>query len=380
MEKNQDFTISNFFIMLGYSSLGPSDEALRNLLSRGLTPYVLSLRAIIEPKEFSEQVCFFSFDNEKELEDFFINRIDAKNLKGIMTIRDEYVVIASKLAKKFGLPGPNYESMRYLHSKVNQKSEFKKHGFRTPTSIALSVKESCTPNNFEFDYPLIIKPSIGSASHGVFKVLNSTDLSIRLQDFRDGSNDDNCFLVEECIQGDEYAVEVFDGHVMGIVTKRISLSEDFSEVGYIANETLPKDLKHNLIHASEQVCLALNLTWGPIHIDFIANKAGLYIIEVNARLAGSFIPELILDAYSVDMVDLLISKCLNADTTHQYDKKNNRMALVDFIFKPTESLALSYLHNIQCTTEKLKNSKVVIGERFWAPKERVGYIYLSFDK
>jgi biotin carboxylase len=46
----------------------------------------------------------------------------------------------------------------------------------------------------------------------------------------------------------------------------------------------------------------MNLTWGPVHIELRLASAGPTIIEINPRLAGGFIPEIVRLAFGVDII------------------------------------------------------------------------------
>ncbi|MGH9938180.1 MAG: ATP-grasp domain-containing protein, partial [Blastocatellia bacterium] len=47
---------------------------------------------------------------------------------------------------------------------------------------------------------------------------------------------------------------------------------------------------------------ALGLAWGPAHVELRLTRSGPVIIEVNPRLAGGFIPEIVRRATGVDLV------------------------------------------------------------------------------
>jgi len=57
----------------------------------------------------------------------------------------------------------------------------------------------------------------------------------------------------------------------------------------------------------------MNLCWGPVHIDCITESDSVHIIEVNPRIAGSFVTDIIRDAWDFDMIDALLNKLNGSD-------------------------------------------------------------------
>ncbi len=58
---------------------------------------------------------------------------------------------------------------------------------------------------------------------------------------------------------------------------------------------------------------ALGLGWGPAHTELTLTASGPVIIEVNPRLAGSLIPELVRLARGIDLVEASISLAIGHD-------------------------------------------------------------------
>ena len=122
----------------------------------------------------------------------------------------------------------------------------------------------------------IIKPAIGRGGKNIFTTNNKS--IVRL--FKNNSE----YLVQKYIIGTEYSVDsVFDRNnnlIFAIARKRI-ISQNVCIVG--------KVVKHQkLLKKIKEISSYLKF-YGPINFQFIENKKGLWLIEINPRLSGSII-------------------------------------------------------------------------------------------
>jgi biotin carboxylase len=74
---------------------------------------------------------------------------------------------------------------------------------------------------------------------------------------------------------------------------------------------------------------ALKLTWGPSHVELRLTAKGPAIIEVNPRLAGGFIPELVRLAFGIDMIKETIR--LAAGETSDIKARRGMHASIRFV-------------------------------------------------
>jgi biotin carboxylase len=81
---------------------------------------------------------------------------------------------------------------------------------------------------------------------------------------------------------------------------------DFVEIGHdYPADIAPPDLE--TIEENVRAALnALGLTWGPSHVELRLAESGPTIIEVNPRLAGGFIPELVRLASGIDLIEATV--------------------------------------------------------------------------
>jgi carbamoyl-phosphate synthase large subunit len=122
----------------------------------------------------------------------------------------------------------------------------------------------------------IIKPIVGRGSKNIFTCSDKNIINIFKKNIK--------YIVQEYISGTEYTVDcVFDKNgtlIFGLSRKRI-LSQNVSIVG--------KVVKHKkLLNIIKKISTYLKF-YGPINFQFIENKKGIWLIEINPRLSGSVI-------------------------------------------------------------------------------------------
>jgi biotin carboxylase len=108
--------------------------------------------------------------------------------------------------------------------------------------------------------------------------------------------------IEEYLVGPEFSIEVFNGSVIGITRKHVSAEPFFVELGHDFPADLPAEVNKDIINVVQHGLRALKLTWGASHVELRLTAKGPAIIEVNPRLAGGFIPQLVQLALGINII------------------------------------------------------------------------------
>jgi len=146
-------------------------------------------------------------------------------------------------------------------------------------------------------------------------------------------------LVESVAEGPEYLVEAFSNSIIGITKKYLGPPPHFVEVGHDYPAAVSDSARTAIEEATLSALDALKLFWGPVHIELRLSEDGPKIIEVNPRLAGGYIPELVRLASGID----LISQTIRAVTGGQpkIEAQMNRHASISFILPQQEGTLVS---------------------------------------
>jgi cysteine synthase A len=121
-------------------------------------------------------------------------------------------------------------------------------------------------------------------------------------------------LLEEFVNAPEYSVElVADRGIVrcvGVTEKRVGGHPYFVEFRHVYPAPLASTDQTDLIHTATAATKALGIRLGPVHVELKLTPSGGRIVEVNARLAGDMIPELIQLVDGVDLVQQQIRAAL----------------------------------------------------------------------
>jgi argininosuccinate lyase len=229
---------------------------------------------------------------------------------GVTSSSEYYIETAAWCARALRLPGPAPEAVRACRHKGAQREILTAAGVGGPAfararTVAM-VRDAGIP------YPVVVKPCSGSGSIGVRLCANEAEATAHAAKLLGVTENERGqavpaeVLVEEYMTGPEYSVEMFAGCVVATVDKHAGPLPWFVETGHDTPSRLPAGAQRLLADAARDAVAALGLGWGAAHVELRLSAAGARIVEVNPRLAGGMIPDLVHRAYGVDLVDAQI--------------------------------------------------------------------------
>src|SRR6185503_13955015 len=152
-------------------------------------------------------------------------------------------------------------------------------------------------------YPCVLKPSDGTGSVGVHLCNDRAALQdamssvrARCRTIRDYDLSRR-WLIEEYVEGPEYSAEMIcqdrQWHLIGVTKKSLSPPPHFIEIGHV----FPAPFEPARVEVIRDTCRtwleAIGLDFGAAHIEFRMTDDGPVLMEINPRLAGGMIPELV---------------------------------------------------------------------------------------
>ena len=154
------------------------------------------------------------------------------------------------------------------------------------------------------DIPLIIKPATGFMSEGVYKVKNAGEWDQSKQRIlAEGERskglyppevvDASALIIEECIQGDEYAVDAYfdaagDAVILNILKHTFSSTDDVGDRVYTSSKEIIEENLQEFTEFSNKIGQLAGVSIFPAHIELRRNPDGTLIpIEINpVRFGG----------------------------------------------------------------------------------------------
>lgn len=234
-------------------------------------------------------------------------------LAGISSSSEYYVETAALIARELGLPGPDPKAIRACRDKGLQRRTLAKAGVGTHLFREVTTSGAASEAAAEFGFPVVVKPVSGSGNVGVR--VCATELDVREQAEKVLALTHNergiplprKLLVEEYVSGPEFSVEVMSGRCVGVTRKHLSPPPFPVEIGHDYPGLPACADREALRFAALTATRALGLTWGAAHVEVRLAAGGPSIIEVNPRLAGGFIPELVRQSDGIDLIAELVA-------------------------------------------------------------------------
>lgn len=237
-----------------------------------------------------------------------IQALAGKNVAAILCFDDYHVVAASLAARAFDLPAPNLMALTRCRYKNLARAATNAAVIEEARPVEFaSFQLAQLPKEPPFALPSIVKPANESASDGVTKCATPQDYEqavALLWDFakeREIHPEDMPVVVEAFVEGREFSAEMlWDTHeqawqLLGVTQKIVSPPPRRIELAHVfphnlSGQGLDADTVENVVSGWLD---ATGLSDCAAHVEFILNENGLHLVEINPRLGGDHIAELI---------------------------------------------------------------------------------------
>ena len=240
-------------------------------------------------------------------------RFRRQDLVGILTTSEFYLPLVAELAGWLGLPGNTTEAVSVCRNKAAMRQALAEAGLPQPRFAAVTDVADAAAAITGIGFPCVVKPVDDSGSNDVLRCADlptavaqvarvvGTHTNVRqLPTARTA-------LVEEYLAGPELSVETFgwqdSTQLIGITEKFLAGEPYFVEHRHIFPAELPPELETSVRDTVERALAAVGLRLGAAHTEIRLTDSGPALVEINARLAGGMIPELVRLATGVRMLD-----------------------------------------------------------------------------
>ncbi|KMS76227.1 pyridoxal-5'-phosphate-dependent protein [Streptomyces viridochromogenes] len=231
---------------------------------------------------------------------------------GATTTSEFYLEAAASLAESLGLPGNPPAAVGACRRKSATRRLLADAGLPQPVSTSVTRAADVPEAVAAAGLPCVVKPASDSASTGVLlctSVEQAQEHAAKLLAITHNVREQAVppeVLVEELVQGPEFSVETIfaDGalHLVGITRKSVSPPPSFVELRHAFPAPLEEAEYREIEQVVRAAIKAIGLRHGACHTELRLTAAGPTIIEINARLAGGMIPELIRLAGGPDLL------------------------------------------------------------------------------
>ena len=175
-------------------------------------------------------------------------------------------------------------------------------------------------------YPVVVKPRSAAGGRGVAVVRSEAELLASLARARLHDRRAQGALVQAFVGGTSQGVEAFFWR--GELAAAFLLDDQFqsafvSPVGHSLPSNLAPDLQHEVRAAVLAFGQALGLCDGPANFDLRIENGRVFLIEVNARLGGNSITDLVRACHAVDLSAATLHAALGMSPLEDLRVKRN---------------------------------------------------------
>jgi S-sulfo-L-cysteine synthase (3-phospho-L-serine-dependent) len=221
----------------------------------------------------------------------------------LLAIGEYHLVQAAEAARQLDLPGVDPAAARLARNKWRCRERLETAGAPIPRYASVEDEEGARAAARELGFPCVVKPTDESGSIDVALSLDESDVSAQVRrilatpfNYR-GQRRFPRIMVEEYVLGHEVSVETVtsagETTVLGVTDKTLAGSPHFVEVGHTFPSALPAETVAVCEATARQALEAMGLDMGACHVELRLTADGPCLIEINGRLAGDRIPDLV---------------------------------------------------------------------------------------
>ncbi|WP_040951487.1 ATP-grasp domain-containing protein [Gorillibacterium massiliense] len=309
-------------LFLESNSTGTGMKAIRTASEWGFLPVLLT-NDPLRYRDLDIQICeVVTCDtNDYETVSHIVEaRHDAGELAGLLTTSDFYLEPVAQLAAQFGFPGSSPGAIRACRNKWLTRQKLREIGIPQPAFVAVHSPAEVISAVRAVGLPCVVKPIDDSGSNEVrlcrtleeaerqaARVFGAT-FNVR------GQLASRTALIEQFIDAPEYSVEMFawqgELHCIGITEKQTMGDPFFVESAHLFPAPLSESKAVEIRATVRRALRHIGVIHGATHTEVKWTKEGCVLIEVNPRLAGGMIPEIIKLASGIDLIEAQLQAAL----------------------------------------------------------------------
>lgn len=246
-----------------------------------------------------------------DLDEYAVARLlEPLDVRGVLAFSDNDVLRASLIGQALAVPARTTEAAYRLTNKAAQRAAFRDAGLRTPGFRLVTLpaeRRDLLRLAAEVRFPAVVKPISGSGSRNVLPVSDAEDLVRLLGSWPLYADENECpVLIEDRVadgwpRGDRpYAdyvtVESFAaaGRISHIaITGRMPMADPFRQTGSFLPSNLSPNDRVSVMEAAQRAISATGATIGTFHTEVKLAPDGPVVVEVNGRMGGGGVPDML---------------------------------------------------------------------------------------
>lgn len=265
---------------------------------------------------------------------------------GLLTFWELSVPVVARVAASLGLPGNPVEAVDTARSKLRTRQASAYAGLPTPRSQRVRSLDELFAAAAEIGFPSVVKPEFGASAIGTVRVDSFESLPDiywlvckelerpQVIDFRAG----NDLLLEEYLDGVEFDVDLVleDGEcAFSSVAQNWPTAEpSFQETGLHCPPDHGSKPVGRLVELAVKTVQAFGFAQGVLHVEGKCTASGPRIVEVNARLGGGRIHQMVEAVWEVDLIEAHLRSALGLPQRLAPSRKPRCAVVNAFVYAP----------------------------------------------
>ena len=273
-----------------------------------------------------------------------------EGIDGIISNSEPSMLIVNSIAERLGLIGNPTKGIECLLSKSRFRDLQRRAGVYAPNHFEVITAEEAVSASERLVYPIIVKPCESSGSRGC-EVIEKFDSETVMKAFLDCQriSRNKKIVIEEYVEMPSLRTIEGDIFVMGdtilwdglFYTTRASWAP-MVPMTYTAPILMDED-KLEMIKSSVSRVLKTNgVRFGEFNMEGFFTKTGdFFIIEINARQGGNFLPDFLQRFTGIDYNRLLVTTCVNDDyywMSIMATPRSYRYVILNSVYSPKEGI------------------------------------------
>jgi biotin carboxylase len=245
-----------------------------------------------------------------------------RHLDGVVAFGDYHLIPAAEFADLRELPHCDVAALRRGRRKDLMRAWLRAHGIAGPR---FAVVDDRSVQTSPVGYPCIVKPVDDSGSVGIYRADDDASFSEAVDNVLAMKLNKRGFrlagkaLVEQFLEGTELSAEAIwtaaGWAILGISGRRNAGPVGASEVSLTFPADVPDDVAATIYAQVHTWLRTSGLNWGGAHVEFRVGPDGAQLLEINPRLAGARLTELIRVASGFDPVAYVIAQAAGDSLT-----------------------------------------------------------------
>ncbi|MCA1057190.1 ATP-grasp domain-containing protein [Rossellomorea aquimaris] len=325
-------------IFIETNKSGSSREAIRTAERLGYYTVLFTERInFINKREDFPDVHFMKYCDLSDM-NVLIKEVKALLMKGIeataiVSFVDPHSYMACALSDRFNINHFSTEGMKNIQNKIESRKLMKSSPI-TPAFWTVSTPDEskALEGEIEKKFPLIMKSPQSTGSKDVYKVANLTEYRKQFRALTK-TYENQPVLIEEYLPEPQYLVEVMvvEGKVqiMAVIKQDIQYGQRFIVMGYKLLLKPGKNFFSGLKKAVEEIVSQHGLENGPCHLELRRKGLQWKLIEINARISGAGMNNMIKAAYGINLVEETLKMAMGK--TPDLEPKFNKYVYMQYV-------------------------------------------------